>query len=75
MEVSRSRSAMQHHIIEKPMILSLSGARKRLKKAIMSISSNLKVWTEFSSLLPQTNDFGRGYPNRVRQSQYIVSKS
>ena len=72
--VSRSRSAMQHHIIEKPMILSLSGARKRLKKAIMSISSNLKVWTEFSSLLPQTNDFEEAIPiESVKASTLLAS--
>ena len=72
--VSRSRSAMQHHIIEKPMILSLSGARKRLKKAIMSISSNLKIWTEFSSLLPQTNDFEEAIPiESVKASTLLAS--
>jgi len=72
--VSRSRSAMQHHIIEKPMILSLSGARKRLKKAIMSISSNLKVWNEFSSLLPQTNDFEEAIPiESVKASTLLAS--
>ena len=72
--VSRSRSAMQHHIIEKPMILSLSRARKRLKKAIMSISSNLKIWTEFSSLLPQTNDFEEAIPiESVKASTLLAS--
>lgn len=60
--ISRSRSVMQHHKIEKPMILSLSGARKRLMKAIQSISSNSKIWTEFANLLPQKNDFDEGVP-------------
>jgi len=49
--ISRSRSVMQHHKIEKPMILSLSGARKRLMKAIL-----------FANLLPQKNDFDEGVP-------------
>ena len=40
----------------------------------MSISSNLKVWTEFSSLLPQTKDFGKGIPiESVKASTLLAS--
>jgi segregation and condensation protein A len=40
----------------------------------MSISSNLKVWTEFSSLLPQTNDFEEAIPiESVKASTLLAS--
>jgi len=72
--MSRSRSAMQNHRIAPPLIYSLEGARTRLKRAIMGLSSDSEDWTSLESLLPTKDEFEQDIPvSSIKASSLLAS--
>lgn len=59
---SRSRAAFKNHKLPKPLVLSLEGARVRLKRAVMSLSSGGDDWVALENLLPSESDFEEDIP-------------
>jgi len=59
---SRSRSAIKNHKLPRPLVFSLEGARTRLKRAVMALSSDSEDWTSLESLLPTKDEFEEDIP-------------
>ena len=59
---SRSRTAFKNHKLPRPLVLSLDGARTRLKRAVMSLSSGSEDWVALEGLLPSEDDFEEEIP-------------
>ena len=71
---SRSRSAMQNHSLKRPLVFSLEGARTRLKRAIMGLSSDSEDWTSLESLLPTKDEFEQDIPvSSIKASSLLAS--
>ena len=71
---SRSRSAMQNHSLKRPLVFSLEGARTRLKRAIMGLSSDNEDWTSLESLLPTKDEFEQDIPvSSIKASSLLAS--
>ena len=70
---SRSRSAIKNHKLPKPLVLSLEGARTRLKRAIMGLSHETKDWVSLETLLPTPADFEEDIPvQSIRASSLLA---
>ena len=71
---SRSRSAIKNHKLPRPLVLSLEGARSRLKRAIMGLSSDNEDWTSLESLLPAKDEFDEDIPvSSIKASSLLAS--
>ena len=71
---SRSRSVMQNHSLKRPLVFSLEGARTRLKRAIMGLSSDSEDWTSLESLLPTKDEFEQDIPvSSIKASSLLAS--
>ena len=71
---SRSRSAMRNHSLKRPLVFSLEGARTRLKRAIMGLSSDSEDWTSLESLLPTKDEFEQDIPvSSIKASSLLAS--
>lgn len=71
---SRSRSIIKNHKLPKPLVLSLEGARLRLKRAIMALSSGSDDWTSLESLLPTQDEFEKDIPlSSIKASSLLAS--
>jgi len=71
---SRSRSAIQNHKLPKPLVLSLEGARTRLRRAIMALSSDSEDWTSLESLFPAKDEFDEDIPiESIKASSLLAS--
>ena len=71
---SRSRSAIQNHRLPRPLVLSLEGARSRLKRAIMGLANDSEDWTSLESLLPTKNEFEEDIPiSSIKASSLLAS--
>ena len=71
---SRSRSLMKGHKLPRPLVLSLEGARTRLKRAIMGLSSDTEDWTSLDSLLPTQDEFDEDIPvSSIKASSLLAS--
>jgi len=71
---SRSRSLIKNHKLPRPLVLSLEGARNRLKRAIMALSSDTEDWTSLESLLPSKDEFEDDIPvSSIKASSLLAS--
>lgn len=71
---SRSRSIIKNHKLPKPLVLSLEGARARLKRAILVLSSGSDDWTSLESLLPTEDEFDKDIPlSSIKASSLLAS--
>jgi len=71
---SRSREGIKNHKLPKPLIFSLEGARTRLKRAVMGLSSDKEEWTSLDSLLPTTDEFAEDIPvESIKASSLLAS--
>ena len=71
---SRSRSLIKNHKLPRPLVLSLEGARTRLKRAIMGLASDSEDWTSLESLLPTKNEFEEDIPiSSIKASSLLAS--
>jgi len=71
---SRSRSLIKNHKLPRPLVLSLEGARNRLKRAIMGLSSDNEDWTSLESLLPSKDEFEDDIPiSSIKASSLLAS--
>ncbi|MDB2438195.1 segregation/condensation protein A [Hellea sp.] len=71
---SRSRSGIKNHKLPKPLVLSLEGARTRLRRAIMALSSGGDDWTSLDSLLPAEDEFEDDIPlESIKASSLLAS--
>ena len=71
---SRSRSLIKNHKLPRPLVLSLEGARNRLKRAIMGLSSDSEDWTSLESLLPSKDEFEDDIPvSSIKASSLLAS--
>ena len=71
---SRSRSLIKNHKLFRPLVLSLEGARTRLKRAIMGLASDSEDWTSLESLLPTKNEFEEDIPiSSIKASSLLAS--
>ncbi len=71
---SRSRSIIKNHKLPKPLVLSLEGARARLKRAILALSSGSDDWTSLESLLPTEDEFDKDIPlSSIKASSLLAS--
>lgn len=71
---SRSRSIIKNHKLPKPLVLSLEGARARLKRAILALSSGSDNWTSLESLLPTEDEFDKDIPlSSIKASSLLAS--
>jgi len=71
---SRSRSLIKNHTLSRPLVLSLEGARTRLKRAIMGLSSDNENWTALESLLPSKDEFDEDIPiSSIKASSLLAS--
>jgi len=71
---SRSRSLIKNHTLSRPLVLSLEGARTRLKRAIMGFSSDNENWTALESLLPSKDEFDEDIPiSSIKASSLLAS--
>ncbi len=59
---SRSRSALENHKLPKPKVLSLEGARERLRRALKNSGTSLEDWTALEGLLPKPSDIDMDVP-------------
>ena len=72
--MSRSRSLIKNHKLPRPLVLSLEGARARLKRAIMGLASDSEDWTSLESLLPTKNEFEEDIPvSSIKASSLLAS--
>ena len=53
--VSRSKAAFRQHKIPKPMVMSLTDARNRLRRAMNSTGINSEEWVTLNGILPQSS--------------------
>ena len=71
---SRSRSLIKNHTLPRPLVLSLEGARNRLKRAIIGLSSDTEDWTSLESLLPSKDEFEEDIPiSSIKASSLLAS--
>ena len=71
---SRSRSLIKNHKLPRPLVLSLEGARSRLKRAIMGLSSDSEDWRSLESLLPTQDEFDEDIPvSSIKASSLLAS--
>ncbi|MEP3892046.1 MAG: ScpA family protein [Hellea sp.] len=71
---SRSRASIKNHKLPRPLVLSLEGARNRLKRAIMALSSDSEDWTALESLLPSKDEFEDDIPvASIKASSLLAS--
>lgn len=71
---SRSRSLIKNHKLPRPLVLSLEGARKRLKRAILGLSTGGEDWTALESLLPTKDEFDEDIPiSSIKASSLLAS--
>lgn len=71
---SRSRSLIKNHKLPRPLVLSLEGARSRLKRAIMGLSSHSEDWKSLESLLPTQDEFDEDIPvSSIKASSLLAS--
>lgn len=72
--MSRSRAMIKNHKLPRPLVLSLEGARNRLKRAIMALSSDNEDWTALESLLPSKDEFEDDIPvASIKASSLLAS--
>jgi len=71
---SRSRSLIKNHKLPRPLVLSLEGARSRLKRAIIGLSSDNEDWKSLQSLLPTKDEFEEDIPvSSIKASSLLAS--
>ena len=71
---SRSRATIKNHTLPRPLVLSLEGARTRLNRAIMALSSDNEDWTALESLLPNKDEFEDDIPvASIKASSLLAS--
>lgn len=71
---SRSRSLIKNHKLPRPLVLSLEGARNRLKRAVMALSSDCEDWTALEGLLPSKDEFEEDIPlSSIKASSLLAS--
>ena len=71
---SRSRSLIKNHKLPRPLVLSLEGARSRLKRAMMGLSSESGDWKSLESLLPTQDEFDEDIPvSSIKASSLLAS--
>ena len=69
---SRSRSALKHHRLENPKVLSMEDARNRLKRAMENSGYDLSEWTAMDRLIDRT-DLAEDVPqSSVRASSLLA---
>ena len=71
--MSRSRVAIKNHKIPKPLVLSLEGARLRLKRAIMAVSADSADWVALEGLLPASSDFEDDIPVKSIKASSLLA--
>ena len=52
---SRSKATFRNHKLPKPLVLTLSDARDRLRRAIKASGITTENWTSLDGLLPQSS--------------------
>lgn len=59
---SRARVAIKNHKVPKPLVLSLDGARQRLKRALGGLDLSEEEWVALEKLLPNSDDLKEDIP-------------
>lgn len=70
---SRARVAIQNHKVPKPLVLSLEGARLRLKRALGGIELSEDEWVSLEKLMPTADELKEGVPTEsIRASSLLA---
>ena len=70
---SRARVAIKKHKVPKPLVLSLEGARQRLKRALGGLSLSAGEWTALEQLLPTASELQEGVPTQSIKASSLLA--
>ncbi len=70
---SRARVAIKNHKVPKPLVLSLDGARQRLKRALGGLDLSEEEWVALEKLLPSSDDLKEDIPMQSIKASSLLA--